>query len=255
MTSQCSDHQKRIQRLFLGELTVEEQQALERHLAECLQCRSEKESYAQTLRLLKSAGDEPVPRHFFVYAQEPGSNPWQIFCQMKPLWQAVTIAAVAMFLFMGIAAVSRIQMRSDPGGWAISFGGSIIDIDSLKEDILQTAYERNNEASIAQIQEVRAELARSFMELRQQQQADLITALTRLDNNFNERITMAEGNVRADTQTLAVGLYQTISQQRAQDLSIINLRFDSIEANNAIKAQRTDTILGTLLEVAELRLR
>jgi hypothetical protein len=66
---------------------------------------------------------------------------------------------------------------------------------------------------------------------------------------------MAENRMRDDTQKLAVGLYKTISQQRAQDLDVINIRFDSIEASHAIDTRQTDAILDTLLQVAELRLK
>ena len=48
---------------------------------------------------------------------------------------------------------------------------------------------------------------------------------------------------------------RVVSQERAQDLEAINLRFDSTDANNLIKTGKQNEILGTLLEVADLRLR
>jgi hypothetical protein len=255
MGPECSEHQKRIARSLLGDLTAKEQQALEAHLTACSHCRSERESYIQTLHLMQSVEDEPVPHHFFVHPEERMSNPWQLFRQMKPRWQAMTAAFAGLFLLMGIAAISRLQIRSDRGGWVMSFGRNDIDVAALKKDILKSAEEKNREAGASWLQEARAEIARSRADLTRQQQTELTAALARLDSRFTGRLTLAEGRMRDDTQKLAVGLYKTVAQQRAQDLGIINVRFDSIETNHAIDARQTDAILDTLLQVAELRLK
>jgi hypothetical protein len=61
--------------------------------------------------------------------------------------------------------------------------------------------------------------------------------------------------MRDDTQKLVSDMYRTVAQQRAQDLEAITLRFDSTEASNAIESRQTNEVLGTLLEVADLKLR
>jgi hypothetical protein len=255
MTFECTEHQKRIPGLFLNDLTVEERKGLEKHLAECSHCRSEYECYVRTLNLMKSAENEPVPRHFFVYPKEAKLNPWQLFCRMQPGWRAVTAAAVAVFLLIGVAAVSRLHIQPGQNGWMVSFGDAGIDVVALKEDILKTVDARNREAGTVWMDEVRAEFARSISDLTQKQQVELATALERVDAGFNERIQLAEGRMRTDTREIAGDMYRAVSQQRAQDLDIINFRFDSMEATNTIKARQTNTILDTLLQEAELRLR
>lgn len=226
----------------MGDLTVEERRSLEDHLATCPHCRAEQESYIRTLDIMKAADNEPVPRHFFVYPEEKNLNPWALFRLMKPRWQAITAAVAGLFLFAGIGGI-------------LSFTRSEIDVIALKEDILKAAEQKNREAGSLWLQEVRAEMARSQSDLTQQQKTELTAAMNRLDSRMTGRLTAAEDRVRDDTKQLAVNLYRTVAQDRARDLSFINLRFDRIETRNAIETQQTDAILDTLLQAAELRLK
>ena len=65
---------------------------------------------------------------------------------------------------------------------------------------------------------------------------------------------LTETQMREASQKTAVDVYRTVAQQRARDLDLINLRFDGIETKNALETHQTDTILGTLLQVAEFKL-
>jgi hypothetical protein len=257
MTSECADYQKKIAAFFLGDLTGEEKQVLEQHLAACPRCRSEWEDYERTVQQLASAGEEPVPRHFFVYPEERSYSPWRLFGQMKPGWQTAVASAAVLFVLLGIAAVSRLQIRSSEEGWAISFGRN--DLDVLRKEILTaalTAAEKTNQDSrAAWINEIRNEIASSRSDLTRQQQVELSAALTRMDFRVAGQIKNSEINVKDDTQRVISDLYRFIAQQRAQDLEAINLRLDSTDANNAIKTRQTNEILGTLLQVADLKLR
>jgi hypothetical protein len=255
MRPECSEFQKRIPKNLLGDLNADQRQALEAHLATCSLCRSEREYYIRILHQMKSLKDEPVPRHFFVYPKEPVSNFWELFFQMKPRWRAATVAFAGLFLLIGVAGISRLQIRSDAAGWALSFGHSDIDVGSLKKDILRTANENDHKAKAAWLQEVRAEIERSQAELARQAQNERTSALAHLDSLLTGRINLAEGRLRGYSQNLALNLFGTVAQQRAKDLQVINLRFDSIEENNAIETRQTDAILDTLLQAAELRLR
>lgn len=255
MEPECSEHQKRIARSLLGDLTAEEQQALDAHLAVCSRCRSERDSYVQTLHLMQSVEDEPVSQHFFVNPEERASNPWQLFCRMKPRWQAMTATIAGLFLLIGVAAISRLQIRSGRDAWVISFGRSDVDVAALKKEILSAAEEKDRETRASWLRGLRDEITRSRTDLDRRQQAELAAALAYLDSRFTGRLTLAENRMRDDTQKLAVGLYRTVAQQRAQDLDVINVRFDSIEENHDIDTQQTDAILDTLLQFAELGLK
>ncbi len=242
MRPECSDYQKNIARWILGDLTAEESGSLENHLATCPQCRAEKESYSQTLGFLKSGDDEPVPHHFFVHPEEKYLTPWESFRRMKPRWQAMAAAAAVLFVLAS-------------GGWILTLTRDEVDVAALKQDILTAVDQKNQEAGKLWVQQVRAEIERSDQNLTQQQKSDLKAALARLDARFAQRMEASEGRTREDTRKLATGLYKTMTQQRVQDLKLINLRFDSIETRNAIETQQTDEIIGTLIQAAEVRLQ
>jgi anti-sigma factor RsiW len=242
MKQECSEFQKRIARYLLEDLAAEEKQPLEEHLAECPRCRSEKESYSQTLQLMKSVDSEPVPRHFFVHPEERKLNPWALFRLMKPHWQVAAAALAGLFLLTS-------------AGWVMSLTRNNIDVAALKKDILNAAEEKNNQAKAVWFQEVQAEIARSNTDLTKQQKAEITAAMTRLDSRLTGRMAASENRMRDDTKDFAVSLYRTVAQDRAQDLRFINLRFDAIEANNAIETRRNDAIFGTLLQATELRLK
>jgi len=255
MTLECGEYQKLIPGFLLGGLTAEQESALEQHLGSCARCRSEQDRYAQTLRMLESADDEAVPRHFFVYAEGEMSNPGHLFRRMAPLWQAVTGAVAAVLFLTSVAAILQLQVRSDRIGWAIGFGGSGAGAASFKEDLLNAAEKRNRDANLAWGREVEAEMERSRAKLAQQQRAELAAALARLDSRLTNRMTQTAGYLRTDTQKLVVDVCQKLAQQRAQDLGLINARFESANENDTLKARQTEAILDTLLQVAEMKLR
>jgi len=255
MKPECSKYQDNIAKFILGDQTGEERQAFETHLSTCPECRSERESYIRTLQLIRSVSDEPVPRHFFVYPEKPLSNPWLIFRQMKPGWRVSVAAVAGLFLLLGIAAISRLQIRSSPSGWVLSFGSGAIDTAAFKEEILRSAEERSLAAKAAWIQEMRAEMARARADLVRQQKTEFTDAGARMDSLFTGRLALAEGRMKNDAHQLAGDIYSAVTQQRAQDLAVINIRFDSLEANNDIKERQTDAILDTLVQAAALELR
>jgi len=255
MRSECDEFRKNLPGSLLGDLAAEELRALEAHLAICADCCSERENYIRTLDLMQSVDDEPVPHHFFIHPQEEVRNPWQLFSLMKPVWKASVAAAAVLFLLLGIAAISRLQIRSDSNGWALSFNSNAIDVAALKEDILKIAEERNRQVTNAETQKVRDELEDSFADLSKNQREEFIAALAQLDSRFAGRLDTTEAGMKEDTQKLVSEIYQTVTRQRARDLEVINLRFDSFEMNSAIKDRQTNAVLDTLVHVAELSLR
>jgi hypothetical protein len=242
MNPECSEYQKMIARSLLEDLSAIKKQSLDKHLAECAHCRSEQESYTRTFQALQSAGNEPVPRHFFVHAEEQRFSLWEIFHLLKPRWQVMTVALAGLFFLVS-------------AGLVLSLTHKDIDVAALRKDFLKAAEEQNSQARAAWLQEVQAEIVRSRTDLTQQQKAELAAAVNRLDSRWTGRLNAAESRVKNDTRDMAVNLYRTVAQDRAQDLKIINLRFDGIETNNAIETRQTDAMIGTLLQAAELRLK
>lgn len=242
MKPECVEYQGKIARSLLGDLAADERQALEEHLTACPQCRSESESYARTLSLMQSLDEEPVPRHFFVQPEERSLSPWDLFRMLQPGWRAITAAVAGLFLLAGLGGV-------------LGFTRSSVDIAALKKDFLRAAEEQNRRTTESFLREVRAEITGSRTDLTLQQQTELAAALDRVDSRMTGRLKRTEDRVREDAQKMAVDVYRTVSQQRAQDLNLINLRFDGIETKSALETRQTDAILDTLLQAAELRLK
>jgi hypothetical protein len=255
MKSECSELQNKIAALLLGDLADDEKKTLEAHLATCSHCRSEQDNYLRTIQQMALAGDEDIPHHFFIYPEKRSDNPWQLFLGMRRPWQAAAAGITALILLLGIAAISRLQIRSGNGDWAIIFGRNDVDLAALKSEILEAAEKKNQESRIAWIQEMRGEIENSHTFLTEQQRDQLRAALALMDSRMNGRISGSEGHVREETQQLVADLYRVVSHKQAQDIESINLRLDSTDAKNAIKTRQTNEILGTLLQVADLRLR
>ena len=258
MSGGCSEYQQVLQRSLVDDLTAQEQLELNQHLAGCASCQAEHDRYAHTLRQLQSYGEEPLPRHFFVYPDEVETKPWQLFRRLTPLWQTATASLAALLLMAGVAAAFHAQIRSDHGAWTLSFGRAttgISDPASLKADILKTVEQKNQEAAIAWIQGLRDELARSHADVTQEQKTQLVAALTTLETRLDTRISQSADDTRTATQKSLVDLYQMLSQQREHDLNAIDSRFTLDADNHAAKARETDAILNTLIQVANINLK
>jgi predicted anti-sigma-YlaC factor YlaD len=259
MISECGRFEQLIPRSCAGDLTPEEQQALEQHLTACPMCRREQERYAATLNLLQSADDEPVPRHFFVYPEERLDNLWQLFRRLTLQWQVATAGVASLVLLLGVISFAGLQIRAGQGSWTISFGrgsaGAEIDVAAMKTDILQAADERSRAFTLTRIRDLRSEIADVQSGLTNEQQSRLVAALTTLESRLSNRISATADDFRTATQKASADLYQTISLQRSQDLTAINARFNSAAENDDQKARQTDAILDTLLQVAELSIK
>ena len=255
MTSECKEYQKKIPALLLGDLNAMEMQALEAHLAACSRCRSEQESYARTIQQLSLAGEESIPHHFFLRDENHSLNPLQLFSQMQWQWKTAVAGAIALLLLLGIAAFSRLQIRSNPGGWAVSFGQNDTDFSALKKEILEAVDRKNREERADWIRQASGESLRAQADSARQQQLQFAAALTRMDSKLTGRVLRSEAQAQDETRALIANLYRGIAEQRVRDLEAINLRFESTDASNVLAAQQTSEILGTLLQVADLRLQ
>ena len=161
---------------------------------------------------------------------------------LKPRWQAITAVLAGLFIFASVGGV-------------LGFPRGSVDVSKLKKEFLEAADEQNLRTVENFLQEVRAEIAHSNAELTQQQKTELAAALNRMDGRLTGRLKQTEGRVREDAQKMAGDVYRTVSQQRARDLSLIDLRFDGIETKSALEIRQTDAILNTLLQTTELRLK
>ena len=259
MISECSEYVQWISRSLVGDVSAEEQKALDGHLAACPSCRNERDAFAETVRLLQSAEEEPAPRHFFVYPEEKAFKPWQHFRQMMPRWQAATGGVIAVILTFGVLGVFGIQVRAQQDGWTLSFGrggaSAGIDTAALKAEILQAAEERNRETAREWIQNIEFEIARSHADLTDQQRLLLAASLSDLESRVASRLNLTAAELRSSTEKSMVDLYQTLSLEQQQQGNAVHTRIDGVIENQQERAHETDAVLETLLQVAELRFR
>lgn len=259
MSEGCSEYQKVLQQSLVNDLTAQEQLALNQHLAGCASCRAEHDRYTHTLRQLQSYGEEPLPRHFFVYPEEIETKPWQLFRRLTPFWQTAAASFAAILLMVGVAIAFHVQFRSDHGAWTLSCGRAaaqgIPDPASFKADILKTMEQRNQEAALTWIDGLRDEIARTHADVTQEQKTQLVAALSNLETRLDDRISLTADDTRTANQKSLAELYQMLSQQREHDLNAIDSRFRLDADSSEVKARETDLILDTLIQVANLNLK
>ena len=252
MASECAKYQKKIAALFLGDLSDNDQKSLEAHMAVCPQCKSERECYERTLRLLHSVDDESVPRHFFVSPENTEVSPWRLFQQLQFRWRAALAGTVVLILLFGVASLSRLQMRSNTDGWSIGFGHEEqekIDTFALKEEILAAIRDQDQENRHVLMEEISSEIARRQTDGDQQIQLQIEEALVRLDAKMTGRVERSAEQMRQDTQIMVSAVYYNLAQQQARDIEAMNIRLDSTEIRNAVKTWQTEEVLETLLHL------
>ncbi|HEV8130649.1 MAG TPA: zf-HC2 domain-containing protein [Acidobacteriota bacterium] len=264
MTS-CDNYRNQIPQALLGELTAQEQQALESHLRDCPVCRREQDLVVDTVTQIRSATDIPVPRHFFVYSQKSHATAWDLFKQFSIAWKLAVTAAVAVTAVFAGLAVANFHGRSDRGVYTFGFGKSIepaavpaapgFDVQALKLELLRVLEERSGQERLQWVQAMKDELRKSESTLSRQQQKTLETALASAEGRVNNRIFTTGLALQANWNKSLSDMYQSIGTQRQRDLVLIRERLDQLAAQGQIKADQTDVILETLLQVAEVRLK
>jgi hypothetical protein len=265
MSSECDVFRRQIPQALLEDLTELERQELNRHLSECGSCRLEQEQFSRTLETLRSVGDVPVPRHFFVYPEEARTSPWQLFRRMSFAWQATVATAAALFAVFFLAAASHLQLRVTDEVLYAGFGklppgekapapGPSVDLDALEARILQAVEQRAQAEDREWVRILRAEMSRSLGALSAEQRALLDTALNNLEDRMSSRITLTAQSVRDEAATSRQELYQVVTLERQHDLTLFNDRLSQLAISGEIKTNQTDAILETLLQVADLKL-
>ncbi len=266
MTAECSMYRSLIPRAAMGDLGAEEQHALNLHLAECAPCGNEHSQYAETLRQMRSAGDVPVPKHFFVYAQEAPAKPWLAFRQLSPVWQGAIGLVILLFGVFIAAAISHLNIRVGNGVLAVNFGAPapvqqtqtpvpVIDTAAMEARILKAVEEKNRRDKLEWIQMVRADIEKSNRSLTDRQRKILQAALSELETRLGSQMGTAVTALEVRSDRALANLYRVVSSERERDLTYVNNRFSRLVTNNEVRSNQTDAILETLLQVADLKLK
>jgi hypothetical protein len=263
MTKPCDDFRQQIAKDLLDDLSPQDRDALENHLAKCPACALEKELMTATVRQLRSPLDVSVPRHFFVYPEARQFTPWRMFRQMSFTWRFAT-AAVALLLMAGAGLmIARLQIRAQDGVYSVSFGKmpmdrsatppAVANVDALKQELLTAVEEKLRTERLQWVELVQSELKQSTTRLNQQQRQLFRTALEDLETRLNSRMDLAQTVLEKQNDQAFLTVYDAFQSQREQDLTRIYTGLTQMVARGAIKERQTDAILNTLLEVAELK--
>jgi len=263
MSTPCKKHRDQIPKALLGDLSTSEQSSLDVHLKECATCRKEWEMHSTTLQELHALEDAPVPRHFFVHADERLAGPWHLFRQMAWGWQAAMVFALLVLGVGSVAMAAQLQIRSRDGTLMVRFGkGSFpdmtppeaIDIAALEARILALAGENSRRENLRWVRALRVEITRSNLALTEQQNALLASAFLDLEAGFAGGMASTANQVRDRTGRSLDSLYRTISLERREDFAALSQRLTRLAIAGELKSNQTNAILETLLQVAELRL-
>jgi len=266
MAATCREFRSYIPRAILGDLSQEEQKALDQHLAECSPCNREHQTFGNTVRQLGSGLDVPVPRHFFVYPEESHSTPWRAFLRMSRAWQAATATVLLVFGFASLLAVSRLQVRSEDGALVIGFGRlperrppapqiMQVDTSALEAKILKAAAERSRQDNLEFLRTLRAEMARSNKAIGREQRALLEQAISNVELRMGQLVSTTAYDLERKTDRSVQDAYRKVSLERARDMAAVDNRIKLLAINGEVKSTQTDAILATLLQVAELRMQ
>ncbi len=264
MSTGCEHFRNHIPRAMSADLDPVEQQALDRHLAECAPCSQEKELYAQTFGSLRSLEDVPVPRHFLVYPEERRVDPWQLFRNMSPAWQGVLASAVFILLIFSGTAAARLRVRFEDGALVVAFGRStpartapapapVLDTAALEARILQMVAERNRKEDLEWVRTLRAELAQSHKAITRNQRTQLEAVLGNLEARMNVHLDQTARALDDRTSQSLATFYQAMKRQRESDLALVDSKLDRLALSGEKKSNETDAILETLLQVADLK--
>lgn len=266
MSTECGHYRNQIPQALLGDLRSDELERLSAHLLECPTCKQEEQLYTHTLDQLRSVGDSPVPRHFFVYGQARRESPWTLFRSLSVAWQGAAASLIVAVALLAALSAAKLQARFEGRAMILSFGSApaarpvlqaapAIDAQALEAKILQVAEERNRNEVLYWVRTLRSEIAQGSRRLDERQRAVLQAALTNVENRMTSTISETVQAVEARTDKSLNDLYATVNLQRDQDVNAFNDRLHRVALNNETRSNQTDAILETLLQAAELRLK
>ena len=260
MTSRCEEARSWVPRALMSDLVPEEEQALNAHLAECPACTSEHRLYVETVGQFRAVIDSPVPRHFFVYADERSSSVRQFWQGLAPGWKvAASVAVLTLAVYAGLMA-SQLQFRVEQGVYTFSFGrplpptvpaGNSGEIQSLRAELKGLLAARSDTDRAEWMSALRQQIKESNRHGAQQQQ-QWNAALAHLEARLNDRIEDSAATLTAGMEQSAGNVFRALQRQRQQDLAMTRTRLEHLAIRGELKEQETDEILSTLLQVARL---
>jgi hypothetical protein len=262
MNDTCQNIQANIAPALLGDLPVEETARVNRHVAECAACAAEQQKFEQLFRQMDTARETEPPRHFFVYPEEKVGLLQRLFRTPGRRWALA--AGIAAILLASVTLSGRLWLRWDNGTFMLGLGTPPAiqtqaelrqELESFRVALLSELTSRDRRENLRNRELMRQELASWIGTLSRQQQDYLELRLTELENSFGERLQTTETTLRDGTEQQVAGLYSLLQDERKTELQALNDRIIRLASRSEFRADQTDVILATLLEVSDPRMR
>lgn len=266
MKSECESCRELLERAFLEELPADETGLLERHLSSCKSCRLEHSELAQAIALLGSAEDAPVPRHFFVYPDRVKVNPLALWRRLAPAWQGVLGILLVLSVAIAAASAVRMQVQVLDRGLYVGFAAPpfereilqvapALDEHALQVRVVQTVLESLRRDDAARIRLLRAETARFAASLSPGQRRELENMLATIEARLGSRLAATAAAIQLENAESMHQLYLLVSFERAHDAALLDNKVTQLVIDTEMKQSKTDAILDSLIQVAELKMK
>jgi hypothetical protein len=262
VSEDCAGYRNRIPEWVLGDLAPEAAREFEGHVGGCAACSLERAAFEKTLGRMRRLEDEDPPRHFFAYPAERRLAPWRAFASVAPAWQALFAAVMLLMIAGGGMALARLNLRLDGGALTLSFGPlaerpapAAVDLTALEARILKTVMEKNRIEATEWVNSLRGEISRAQARLTARERASLLQALEAVDVRMNTRLQQAAVSLQDRNDRSIAGVYEAVSLERERLEAAVDARLSRLASSTESRNNQTDSILESLLQVAELRTR
>jgi anti-sigma-K factor RskA len=267
MKADCSRYREQIPRGLIGDLAADERRRLQEHIHDCAECRAEHAAYRSTVEGLEAAargGGVPVPRHFFVNAEESSSR-WQRIFGSLGFWRTAAAGALGAALLAVALLRAGVEVRNEAGAWTLRLGRPAqggraperpaqLDAAQIEARVLARVEERLAADRSETVRLLRVELDRSRRGWSGAERAALDAALTNLETRVNQQIALTADRIEGSARTSLTALYESLDARRRRDVDAIMENLNQVARTGEIKNNQTDAILDTLIQAAELRL-
>lgn len=250
MKQTCETYIEWIKDEIAGELSTDRQQQLEAHVEQCGSCSQERLTLKSLAAELRRLGEEPVPRHFYVFDEPSETTRW---------WQGRRALAAAATLFVVTSAlfITQTNVTITEGATTITWGQpSSLQPEqdqALKQEML-TAF---RQVAVEENTRLAASLRSEFLQVLKDSEIDRDEQLRKLvsatEDRLSEAIQTGDEEVQAELEDALLNLYRTIAFQRQQDLTLINRRINNLAAIDQVQAEQTDTMMAAMIELASNR--
>lgn len=255
---QCDECQVRILERTAGELDPRFENEVESHLEGCEACAREARLLESIGREIRSVGDVPVPRHFFVYEEKRGFFDWLPFARQYPGWAVAFSVVVLLAGAMVVASLGRLNVRYAEGALVVAFGelpplGK--DQASWRAEVLEETRLVAREENEKGVGALRDEMTASFKNLRGDQERYFEQRLGSLETELAGKVDASNQDLQRGLESTLVRLGTTLASQHQSDILLLNRRLERSESLGRLQVSQTDAVMSALVQISDARQR